>query len=133
MSEDEVKILTFVASTHLCACYQLTVNNMVESLRTFSTEVTRVAKEVGTEGKLGGRATVLGVGGTWKVSALEVSGNSERPDRDALLNLELLACRRIQDLTDSVNTMAANLTLQVRTIAHATVRAYRSLCVKQRR
>jgi osomolarity two-component system sensor histidine kinase NIK1 len=40
---------------------------MVESLRTFSTEVTRVAKEVGTEGKLGGRATVLGVGGTWKV------------------------------------------------------------------
>ncbi len=69
---------------------KLTVNNMVESLRTFSFEVTRVAKEVGTEGKLGGRATVLGVGGTWK------------------------------DLTDSVNTMAANLTLQVRAIAHAT-------------
>ena len=67
-----------------------TVNNMVESLRTFSTEVTRVATEVGTEGKLGGRANVLGVDGTWK------------------------------DLTDSVNTMAANLTLQVRTIAHAT-------------
>ncbi|KAL4402335.1 histidine kinase osmosensor [Malassezia pachydermatis] len=67
-----------------------TVNNMVESLRTFSTEVTRVAKEVGTEGRLGGRANVLGVDGTWK------------------------------DLTDSVNTMAANLTLQVRTIAHAT-------------
>jgi hypothetical protein len=43
---------------------------MVESLRTFSTEVTRVAKEVGTEGKLGGRATVLGVGGTWKVSCV---------------------------------------------------------------
>lgn len=69
---------------------KLTVNNMVESLRTFSTEVTRVATEVGTEGRLGGRATVLGVGGTWK------------------------------DLTDSVNTMAANLTLQVRAIAHAT-------------
>ena len=69
---------------------KLTVNNMVESLRTFSTEVTRVATEVGTEGKLGGRATVLGVGGTWK------------------------------DLTDSVNTMAANLTLQVRAIAYAT-------------
>lgn len=67
-----------------------TVNNMVESLRTFSTEVTRVATEVGTEGKLGGRANVLGVDGTWK------------------------------DLTNSVNTMAANLTLQVRTIAHAT-------------
>ena len=63
---------------------------MVESLRTFSTEVTRVATEVGTEGKLGGRANVLGVDGTWK------------------------------DLTNSVNTMAANLTLQVRTIAHAT-------------
>ncbi|PKI84485.1 histidine kinase [Malassezia vespertilionis] len=69
---------------------KLTVNNMVESLRTFSTEVTRVATEVGTEGKLGGRATVLGVGGTWK------------------------------DLTDSVNTMAANITLQVRAIAYAT-------------
>lgn len=69
---------------------KLTVNNMVESLRTFSTEVTRVAKEVGTEGKLGGKAMVHNVGGTWK------------------------------DLTDSVNTMAANLTLQVRTIAHAT-------------
>lgn len=67
-----------------------TVNNMVESLRTFSTEVTRVAKEVGTEGKLGGKATVLGVAGTWK------------------------------DLTESVNTMAANLTLQVRSIAEAT-------------
>ncbi len=69
---------------------KLTVNNMVKFLRTFSTEVTRVAREVGTEGKLGGKATVLGVGGTWK------------------------------DLTESVNTMAGNLTLQVRTIAHAT-------------
>lgn len=69
---------------------KLTVNEMVKFLRTFSTEVTRVAREVGTEGKLGGKAVVLGIEGTWK------------------------------DLTESVNTMAGNLTLQVRTIAHAT-------------
>ena len=67
-----------------------TVNNMVESLRSFSSEVTRVAREVGTEGRLGGQARVPGVAGTWK------------------------------DLTDCVNIMAANLTEQVRTIAHAT-------------
>src|SRR5206468_2298941 len=59
---------------------------MVEQLRTFSLEVTRVAREVGTEGRLGGQAVVLGVGGTWK------------------------------DLTDSVNSMALNLTAQVRNI-----------------
>lgn len=69
---------------------KLTVNEMVKFLRTFSYEVTRVAREVGTEGKLGGKAVVLGIEGTWK------------------------------DLTESVNTMAGNLTLQVRTIAHAT-------------
>lgn len=74
---------------------------MVESLRTFSTEVTRVAKEVGTEGKLGGKATVLGVGGTWK------------------------------DLTESVNTMAANLTLQVRSIAEATTAVARGDLTKK--
>jgi len=67
-----------------------TVNNMVESLRSFSSEVTRVAREVGTDGRLGGQARVPGVAGTWK------------------------------DLTDCVNVMAANLTEQVRTIAHAT-------------
>ncbi|OCF34070.1 atypical/HisK protein kinase [Kwoniella heveanensis CBS 569] len=67
-----------------------TVNNMVESLRSFSSEVTRVAREVGTDGRLGGQARVPGVAGTWK------------------------------DLTDCVNIMAANLTEQVRTIAHAT-------------
>ncbi|EIM22853.1 hypothetical protein WALSEDRAFT_15956 [Wallemia mellicola CBS 633.66] len=67
-----------------------TVNGMVGSLRTFSDEVTRVAREVGTDGKLGGQARVEGVDGTWK------------------------------SLTDSVNTMAANLTLQVRSIAEAT-------------
>ena len=63
---------------------------MVDQLRTFSLEVTRVAREVGTEGKLGGQAVVLGVGGTWK------------------------------DLTDSVNSMASNLTGQVRNIAEVT-------------
>ena len=64
-----------------------TVNTMVEQLRAFAAEVTRVAKEVGTEGKLGGQAEVKGVSGTWK------------------------------DLTDNVNLMASNLTSQVRNIA----------------
>src|SRR5688572_4161767 len=67
-----------------------TINTMVDQLRTFSLEVTRVAREVGSEGKLGGQAVVLGVGGTWK------------------------------DLTDSVNSMASNLTSQVRNIAEVT-------------
>jgi signal transduction histidine kinase/CheY-like chemotaxis protein/HAMP domain-containing protein len=65
----------------------MTVNRMVDQLRAFASEVTRVAREVGTEGKLGGQANVPGVGGTWK------------------------------DLTDSVNSMASNLTTQVRGIA----------------
>ena len=64
-----------------------TINTMVDQLNSFASEVTRVAKEVGTEGKLGGQAQVKGVGGTWK------------------------------DLTDNVNMMAANLTGQVRGIA----------------
>jgi HAMP domain-containing protein/CheY-like chemotaxis protein len=67
-----------------------TINTMVDQLRAFSSEVTRVAREVGTEGKLGGQAVVLGVGGTWK------------------------------DLTDTVNAMASNLTDQVRNIAEVT-------------
>src|SRR5688572_23987195 len=67
-----------------------TVNTMVDQLRSFAAEVTRVAREVGTEGKLGGQADVKGVGGTWK------------------------------DLTDNVNLMAANLTGQVRNIAEVT-------------
>jgi methyl-accepting chemotaxis protein len=67
-----------------------TINRMVDSLNAFGSEVTRVAKEVGTEGKLGGQAAVPGVAGTWK------------------------------DLTDNVNTMAANLTSQVRNIANVT-------------
>src|SRR5487761_1415647 len=67
-----------------------TINTMVDQLNGFSSEVTRVAREVGTEGKLGGQADVHDVAGTWK------------------------------DLTDSVNTMAANLTSQVRNIAKVT-------------
>jgi HAMP domain-containing protein/signal transduction histidine kinase/CheY-like chemotaxis protein len=67
-----------------------TINTMVDQLNSFASEVTRVAREVGTEGKLGGQAEVRGVAGTWK------------------------------DLTDSVNFMAANLTSQVRNIATVT-------------
>src|SRR5688572_23926891 len=67
-----------------------TVNTMVDQLGSFASEVTRVAREVGTEGKLGGQAKVKGVAGTWK------------------------------DLTDSVNSMAGNLTAQVRNIAAVT-------------
>ena len=67
-----------------------TVNTMVDQLSSFAAEVTRVAREVGTEGKLGGQADVKGVAGTWK------------------------------DLTDSVNSMAGNLTAQVRNIADVT-------------
>src|SRR3954470_23486562 len=67
-----------------------TINTMVDQLRSFASEVTRVAREVGTEGKLGGQAVVTGVAGTWK------------------------------DLTDNVNFMASNLTAQVRNIAEVT-------------
>src|ERR1700736_781557 len=66
------------------------INTMVDQLRSFASEVTRVAREVGTDGKLGGQAVVPGVAGTWK------------------------------DLTDSVNAMAGNLTAQVRNIAGVT-------------
>ena len=68
-----------------------TINTMVDQLRGFASEVTRVAREVGTDGKLGGQANVPGVGGTWK------------------------------DLTDSVNGMASNLTGQVRNIAEVAI------------
>ncbi len=67
-----------------------TINTMVDQLGSFASEVTRVAREVGTEGKLGGQAEVKGVAGTWK------------------------------DLTESVNSMAGNLTNQVRNIAGVT-------------
>jgi len=69
---------------------KLTVNTMVDQLSAFADEVTRVAREVGTEGQLGGRAQVRGVSGVWK------------------------------DLTDNVNFMASNLTSQVRNIAQVT-------------
>jgi len=68
-----------------------TINTMVDQLNSFGSEVTRVAREVGSEGKLGGQANVPGVGGTWK------------------------------DLTDSVNQMAGNLTAQVRNIADVAI------------
>src|SRR5688572_2524626 len=68
-----------------------TINTMVDQLRSFASEVTRVAREVGTEGKLGGQALVPGVAGTWK------------------------------DLTDNVNGLASNLTGQVRNIAEVTI------------
>ena len=68
-----------------------TINTMVDQLNAFASEVTRVAREVGTEGKLGGQAEVPGVAGTWK------------------------------DLTDNVNSMASNLTGQVRNIAEVTI------------
>src|SRR5437870_13167583 len=67
-----------------------TINGMVDQLNAFAGEVTRVAREVGNEGRLGGQAYVLGASGTWK------------------------------DLTDNVNQLAANLTTQVRTIADVT-------------
>jgi signal transduction histidine kinase/HAMP domain-containing protein/CheY-like chemotaxis protein len=69
---------------------KITINTMVDQLNSFGSEVTRVAREVGSEGQLGGQANVPGVGGTWK------------------------------DLTDSVNKMADNLTSQVRNIAEVT-------------
>ena len=68
-----------------------TINTMVDQLNGFAGEVTRVAREVGTEGKLGGQAQVPGIAGTWK------------------------------DLTDNVNSMAGNLTAQVRNIAEVTI------------
>src|SRR5690606_5647519 len=67
-----------------------TINTMVDQLNSFASEVTRVAREVGTEGRLGGQAQVEGVTGAWK------------------------------DLTDNVNAMAGNLTGQVRNIAEVT-------------
>src|SRR6185437_14138434 len=68
-----------------------TINTMVDQLNGFAAEVTRVAREVGTEGKLGGQAEVQGVSGVWK------------------------------DLTDNVNSMASNLTGQVRNISEVTM------------
>jgi HAMP domain-containing protein len=75
-----------------------TINTMVDQLNSFGSEVTRVAREVGSEGKLGGQADVPGVEGTWK------------------------------DLTDSVNKMAGNLTSQVSNIAEVTTAVARVTC-----
>ena len=80
-----------------------TINTMVDQLNAFAAEVTRVAREVGTEGKLGGQAEVPGVGGTWK------------------------------DLTDSVNAMGTNLTLQVRNIAEVTTAVAAATCREKSR
>ena len=80
-----------------------TVNSMVDQLSSFASEVTRVAREVGTEGKLGGQARVKGVAGTWK------------------------------DLTDNVNSMAGNLTAQVRNIAEVTTAVARGELDKDRK
>jgi len=74
---------------------KVTINTMVDQLRSFASEVTRVGREVGTDGKLGGQAVVKGVGGTWR------------------------------DLTENFNSMAANLTTQVRAIAEVTTAVQR--------
>ena len=58
-----------------------TINTMVDQLRSFAAEVTRVAREVGTEGKLGGQAEVQGVAGTWKDLTDSVNFDGEQPDR----------------------------------------------------
>src|SRR5213082_869926 len=81
--------ITVEAKGEVAALAQ-TMNAMVDQLSSFADEVTRVAREVGTEGQLGGQAEVAGVAGTWK------------------------------DLTDSVNSMASNLTSQVRNISDVT-------------
>ena len=75
-----------------------TVNGMTESLSVFANEVTRVAREVGTEGKLGGQAKVENVSGTWKV------GHASRP-----WNMMSVLTSDTQALTDNVNTMADNV------------------------
>ena len=75
-----------------------TVNGMTESLSVFANEVTRVAREVGTEGKLGGQAKVENVSGTWKVGYIP-----------QLWNAALVLTHSIQALTDNVNTMADNV------------------------
>jgi signal transduction histidine kinase/HAMP domain-containing protein/CheY-like chemotaxis protein len=80
---------------------KMTMNTMVDQLRSFASEVTRVAREVGSDGKLGGQAVVKGVGGTWK------------------------------DLTDNVNSMASNLTSQVRAIADVTTAVARGDLTKK--
>src|SRR5262249_38214733 len=86
---DPSKKITVHASGEILQL-QTTITTMLDQLNSFASEVTRVAREVGTEGRLGGQADVRGLAGTWK------------------------------DLTDNVNLLAANLTTQVRNIAEVT-------------
>src|SRR5205823_12256925 len=83
----DLTLFPYTALFRSVAVLAETINRMTDTLSSFAAEVTRVAREVGTDGKLGGQAEVEGVAGTWK------------------------------DLTDSVNSMASNLTDQVRNIA----------------
>src|SRR6266550_2484230 len=126
-----------------------TINTMVDQLSSFASEVTRVAREVGTEGKLGGQADVRGVAGTWKDLTDNVNmmaGNLTAQVRNianvttAVANGDLSKkitadVRRFagtwKDLTDSVNTMAGNLTGQVRNIAEVTTAVARGDLSKQ--
>src|SRR5690348_12478158 len=93
------------------------VNTMVEQLASFASEVTRVAREVGTEGKLGGQAKVKGVAGTWK--DLTDNVNAMATNLTGQARVEGVA-GTWKDLTDNVNLMADNLTGQVRNIAEVT-------------
>src|SRR6266704_3322019 len=113
------------------------VNSMVSQLGSFASEVTRVAREVGTEGKLGGQAAVPGVAGTWKdltdsvnsmvdqlgSFASEVTRVAREVGTDGKLGgqAQVKGVAGIwKDLTDNVNSLAANLTCQVRNIAEVT-------------
>ncbi|WP_442946047.1 HAMP domain-containing protein [Noviherbaspirillum sp. Root189] len=95
-----------------------TANTMVDQLSSFASEVTRVAREVGTEGKLGGQANVPGVAGTWK--DLTDSVNSMAGNLTSQVRNIADVTTAVADLTDSVNSMAGNLTSQVRNIADVT-------------
>ncbi|HEV8214598.1 MAG TPA: HAMP domain-containing protein, partial [Gemmatimonadaceae bacterium] len=115
-----------------------TINTMVDQLSGFAAEVTRVAKEVGTEGKLGGQAEVRGVSGTWKdltdnVNFMAANLTSQvrnialvttavaNGDLSQKITVEVRGVAGTwKDLTDSVNAMATNLTSQVRNIAEVT-------------
>src|SRR5204863_455065 len=118
-----------------------TLNTMVDQLNRFAGEVTRVAREVGTEGRLGGQANVPGVAGTWKDltdSVNSMAGNLTAQVRN-IAEVTTAVAREVgtegrlggqavvpgvggtwKDLTDNVNLMAANLTAQVRNIAEVT-------------
>src|SRR5437660_5409607 len=115
------------------------INTMVDQLRSFASEVTRVAREVGTEGRLGGQAQVPGVGGTWKdltdsVNAMagnltgqvrniaEVTTAVARGDLSRKITVNVSGeILQLKDTTESVNSMASNLTAQVRNIAAVTI------------